>query len=120
MTGWHIRPGYSGEYDRALVQAALDADVARTRDEQLDLTAERLLETGADQVERDVAEALWHYRDCTDLTIQRIETSTGPEWMMLASGGAAHDAKKIARRVFLRVLMRRMHARGMDISVVVA
>ena len=64
---------------------------------------------------------LEHYRDCSDATLtERRDDGDRLEFMLLASGGGIERAyKESARRAFVRCVMREMHARDLDISVVV-
>lgn len=117
MTGWHIRPGYSSHTQPDDVDAALREVIAATR-----VDTEALIgEAGTAGFDPLVRDCLEHYRDCQDATIKEIDEEGRPHFMLLASGGGeSRDAKETARRIFVRVVMRRMHGRDLDITLVVA
>lgn len=126
MTGWHIRPGYSSIYRYDDVLAALDAEVETTRTDVKGLRREVIeVESGCGTAEEIVA-VVERYAARDDLTLTRheqrdIANVLAVEWMVLASGGDPwRTTKEAVARAFVRCVVRRMHARGMDVTVVVA
>jgi len=114
MTSWHLRGGYSSHAGSADVDAHLDSVVQAVRRDLAALRAQ-------DVTVPDEYIAL--YASDQDLTITRlIDPASGRiEWMLSASGGGDGRAvKERSRRAFVREVMQRMHAQGLDVSVVVA
>lgn len=114
MTGWHLRGGYSSRFVDVDVDRALCDVVADVRADTKALHAEAFDGT-------TLHGYLEHYATCQDATISQIEREGRVEFMLLASGGGPdRDLKEQARRVFCRVVMKRMHFLGMDVTLVVA
>lgn len=114
MTGWHIRAGYSSKVDKSDVERLLREVVSEVRADRAALYAEAPVSAG-------VRACIDSMVSGDDASITVRDDESGYECMLLASGGGDwRDAKEVARRAFVRVVMRRMHALNMDVSVTVA
>jgi hypothetical protein len=116
MTGWHIRAGYSSRVDASDVESMLKTVVAEVR---ADIDALRR-EHGIPDT--DVLACFQAMASGDDQSLTERTDNTGRyECMLLASGGGSWRlSKEQARRTFVRLVMRRMHAVNLDISVTVA
>lgn len=117
MTGFHIKAGYSSVYSREEIDKAIADEVAflKSGDGAEAIRAEA--DGMVDKVKAEFEEVVRRYAVGEDLLL----VARANEVVLLASGGGMYrDAKEAAHRAFIRVMMRRMHERGMDISVVVA
>lgn len=103
----HSRKHVEAELDRIIAEASIDQKALRD-------------EAGCSD-DSPVAQCLLAIQAAMDATITRHERDGDVEYLLMASGGGAWRAhKETSRRVFVREVMRRMHALGLDISVVVA
>lgn len=117
-TGYHIRLGYNSSNQHADVEAKL-RDVVR----EICREPERII-AEVERVEgREVPESFARaYREpWQDLTIKFVDDDDGLMLMQMASGGGNdRDNKEAMRRAVCRMIMERMHAAGMEISVSVS
>lgn len=121
MTGYHLQVGYQSGNSKADAWEALKAIVAdlRTRPNELAVECARY----DDFSKADLMEYAELYQGDRDATISIIEADGDreAEVMQLASGmGASRDIKEALRRAFCRLVICRMHERGMEVNLVVA
>ena len=117
-TGYHIRRGYNSAHKPDEVEGKLREVVTAICREPSQIVDEVKRVEGRD-VPESFAES---YREpWQDLTIKFVEDDDGLMLMQMASGGGSdRDNKEAMRRAVCRMVMERMHAAGMEISISVA
>jgi len=117
-TGYHIRRGYNSSHQPDEVESKLRDVVREICSEPERITAEVKRVEGRD-VPESFAES---YREpWQDLTIKFVEDEDGLMPMQMASGGGGdRDNKEAMRRAVCRMVLERMHAAGMEVSIFVA
>ena len=117
-TGYCIRQGYNSCHQSDEVESKLRDVVREICSNPERITAEVKRVEGRD-VPKPFAES---YREpWQDSTIQFVDDERGLGLIQMASGGGDdRNNKESMRRAVCRMVMERMHAAGMEVSIVVA
>lgn len=122
MTGWHMKAGYSSEFSKADVWAALKAVVKTicARPEDIAHEAFRVEPNWNVPMLLHYAEPYRHREDLT-LTVHEPVGDVEGSIDQLASGaGEGRAIKEAVRRAFVRLVIQDMHKQRMDVTLVVA
>lgn len=121
VTHYRIEPGYNSGHDRSEVWAEIKKVMEAIRNNTSLIIDEVMQVEPTANRTRITALANWYQAPSVDLTCRVIDEEDSGYVFQVASGhGRERDAKESCRRAVCRIVLRELHKKQMEVSILVS